>query len=99
MRIVGVGEEEFCKIFKFLGADTFTSEDPKKILEYLYQQIKKDALILLSSKISTLIEEELKEIKTTEKGAVIMELPSPSVEEYEEFDAKKVLYSVLGMKF
>ncbi len=98
MEIKVVGEKEFCEVFEFLGVKTFYQDSPQEVLEFLKKQTKDKSLILISQKVCRDIQKEVQEIKLKARKTVILEIPSPSFKEEKEFEVKKILTLISGVK-
>lgn len=99
MQIKIVGEEDFCEVFSFLGVETFMVQDVASLLEILEAQAQSNSIILVSDSIYSLATERIEALKSKMRNSVIIDIPSPSSREKIEFDMRKVLYSISGVKF
>jgi len=99
MRILALGEKEFCEVFSFMGVETVVIRDKEEVMPLINLYLDKDYLILVSYSFYKESKEGIEEAKLKSKKAVLLELPAPSgVVEEEEFDVKKLLQVVSVVK-
>lgn len=98
MKALALGEKEFCEVFSFMGVDILEIKDKQQILPVLEKYLDKDYLILLSYTFYKEFKQDIEEMKIKAPKAVILELPALEGEVEEEFDIKKVLQTVSGVK-
>lgn len=98
MKILVLGEKEFCEVFSFMGVETLEVKTKNEIIPILEEKIYKDYLILVSYTFYKELKEEIEELKLKSSRAVILELPTLKGEVEEEFDVKKLLQVVSGVK-
>ena len=99
MKILVLGEKEFCEVFSFMGVETIEIVDKEEVMPLVNEHIDKDYLILISYAFYKELKSSIEEVKLKSKRAVILELPSISQESAEEeFDVKGLLQAVSGVK-
>ena len=99
MNILALGEEEFCDVFSFMGVETVVLKDKEEVMPLIDKHIDKDYLILVSYSFYKELKSSIEEAKLKSKKAVILELPGISQKaEGEEFDIRKLLQAVSGVK-
>jgi len=99
MKILVLGEKEFCQVFSFMGVETHEVSNKEEIMPLINSHIDKDYLILISYTFYKEFKAEIEEAKLKSKRAVILELPSFLEETTREvFDVKKLLQAVSGVK-
>jgi len=98
MKILVLGEKEFCEVFSFMGVDTLEIENKQEVVPVLEKHLDKDYLLLLSHTFYDELKQDIEEMKIKSRRAVILELPSLSGKAEEEFDVKKLLQAVSGVK-
>jgi len=98
MQILVLGEKEFCEVFSFMGVDTLEIKDKEEVVPILEKHLDKGYLLLLSYTFYEELKQDIEEMKIKSPKAVILELPSLSGEVEEEFDVKKLLQAVSGIK-
>ena len=98
MKILVLGEKEFCEVFSFMGVDTLEIKDKREVIPALEKHLDKDYLLLLSYTFYKELKQDIEEMKIKSPRAVILELPALSGEVEEEFDVKKLLQAVSGVK-
>jgi len=98
MKILVLGEKEFCEVFSFMGVDTLEIEDKQEVVPVLEEHLDKDYLLLLSHTFYEELKQDIEEMKIKSRRAVILELPALSGESEEEFNVKKLLQAVSGVK-
>ncbi len=98
MKILVLGEKEFCEVFSFMGVDTLEIKDKQEVVPVLEKHLDKDYLLLLSYTFYKELKHDVEEMKIKSPRAVILELPALSGEVEEEFDVKKLLQAVSGVK-
>jgi len=99
MKILVLGEKEFCEVFSFMGVETIEIVDKEEVMPLVNEHIDKDYLILISYAFYKELKSSIEEVKLKSKRAVILELPSISQESAEEeFDVKRLLQTVSGVK-
>jgi len=98
MKILVLGEKEFCEVFSFMGVDTLEIQDKQEVVSVLEKHLDKDYLILLSFTFYEELKQDIEDMKIKSPKAVILELPNLSGEAEEEFDVKKLLQAVSGVK-
>ena len=98
MKILVLGEKEFCEVFSFMGVETLVLTNKEEVMPSVDKYIDKDYLILISYTFYKKLRNSIEEVKLKSKRAVILELPSPSQKPEEEFDIKRMLQTVSGVK-
>ena len=98
MKILALGEKEFCEVFSFMGVDTVEINSKEEITSLIDEYLNKDYLILISYTFYREAKEKIEEAKLKSSRAVILELPSFSYRPEEEFDVKKMLQALSGVK-
>lgn len=98
MKILVLGEKEFCEVFSFMGVDILEIKDKQEVLPALEKHLDKDYLLLISHTFYDELKQDIEEMKIKSRRAVILELPALSGEVEEEFDVKKLLQAVSGVK-
>ncbi len=98
MKILALGEKEFCEVFSFMGVDTIIINDKEEVISLIDEYLDKDYLILVSYTFYREAKEKIEEAKLKSPRAVILELPSFSYRSEEEFDVKKMLQVLSGVK-
>ncbi len=97
MQIKAVGEKDFCQVFSFMGAQTFVVKDPQEALSLVESHKHEESLVLISLLFYYPLRERFEELKTKSR-AVILEIPSPSQPSKEEFDPRRLLQTIIGMR-
>jgi len=98
MKIIVLGEKDFCEVFSFMGVETLVLTNKEEVMPSVDKYIDKDYLILISYTFYKELRNSIEEVKLKSKRAVILELPSPSQKPEEEFDIKRMLQAVSGVK-
>ena len=98
MRILVLGEKEFCEVFSFMGVDILEIKNKQEVVPVLEEHLDKDYLLLLSHTFYDELKQDIEEMKVKSRRAVILELPSLDGKSEEDFDVKKLLQAVSGVK-
>jgi len=99
MKILVLGEKEFCEVFSFMGVETIEITDKEEVMPLVNKYVDKDYLMLISYTFYKELKSSIEEVKLKSKKAVILELPGISQKAAEEeFDVKKLLQAVSGVK-
>lgn len=81
-----------------MGVDVFEIKDKGEVIPLLEKYLNKDYLLLLSYTFYKLLKEDIEEMKIKSPRAVILELPALEGEVEKEFDVKKLLQTISGVK-
>jgi len=99
MKILVLGEKEFCEVFSFMGVETLVLTNKEEVMPVVDEHMDKDYLILISYTFYKEFKDSIEEAKLKSPKAVILELPALSQETtQEEFDVKRLLQAVSGVK-
>ena len=100
MKIVVVGEQDFCEVFSFLGIEGIAVDDSQTLIEVLRERLsEKDTLFLISEFLYSSVSKQVEELKSESREAIVIEIPSPRSKGEEKFDLRKMLFSISGVKF
>ena len=98
MKILVVGEREFCEVFSFMGVDTVEVKNKEEVVALVDEYLDRDYLILISYTFYKEAKDKVEEAKLKSPRAVILELPTFSQKTEEAFDVKRMLQTLSGVK-
>jgi V/A-type H+-transporting ATPase subunit F len=95
MHIV-VGDRSTVALFKLMGFEGKTIEDPSEALEYLRRNLETYDVIFVTSKIAKAIREDLDEIRIRNPRKLVVEVPSVEEGMEREVNYLQIVRQVLG---
>jgi V/A-type H+-transporting ATPase subunit F len=95
MHIV-VGDRSTVALFKLMGFEGKTIEDPSETLEYLRRNLETYDVIFVTSKIAKAIRKDLDEIRIRNPRKLVVEVPSVEEGMEREVNYLQIVRQVLG---
>lgn len=95
MHIV-IGDRSTVALFKLMGLEGKTIEDPSEALDYLRKNLETYDVIFVTSKIAKAIREDLDEIRIRNPRKLVVEVPSVEEGMEREVNYLQIVRQVLG---
>ncbi len=95
MHIV-IGDRSTVALFKLMGFEGKTIEDPAEALEYLKKNLETYDAIFITSKIAKAIRKDLDEIRMRNPRRLVVEVPSVEEGMEREVNYLQIVRQVLG---
>jgi V/A-type H+-transporting ATPase subunit F len=93
---VVVGDRSTVALFKLMGFEGKTVEDPSEALEYLRRNLETYDVIFVTSKIAKAIRKDLDEIRIRNPRKLVVEVPSVEEGMEREVNYLQIVRQVLG---
>jgi len=93
---IAVGDRSTVALFKLMGFEGKTIEDPTEALDYLMKNLETYDVIFVTSKIAKAIRKDLDEIRIRNPRKLVVEVPSVEEGMEREVNYLQIVRQVLG---